>query len=289
MKPKMIFCGLLGAVLFFSSGIAAMDWPIVGGEMIRNFGHNDRGMPNLGVCFQVEGPVRAADAGELLFVSDPVNGASKIPSPLGAWIAVDHRDGLLSIYSRFDGAFPGTPTLIEKDSILATTGTSGWSDSNGVCLSLFDRRERRWVNPMMIVSLAEDTVPPVIHAVYLKNSQGSVFNMAQVKSITQGRYAVFVEAADSLPGNNHSLAPNRIICSLNGIELGTLNFETFSVRDGILMAYRNSLVPARQVYATYPGFEVADVDFTRGQAALEIIAQDISGNVRSATYRIQID
>jgi hypothetical protein len=285
----MIFCVLLGTVLFFSSGASAMDWPVIGGEMIYNFGYNDQGIPNLEVCFRAEGPVRAVDAGELLFINDPANGASKIPSPLGAWIAVDHRDGLLSIYSRFDDAFSRAPLLIEKDSILAAAGTSGWSDLNGVCLSLFDRRERRWVNPMMIVSPAEDTVSPVIQAVYLKNSKGSLFNLPQTKNITQGRYTVFVEATDSLSENNHSLAPNRIICSLNGVELGGINFETFSVRDGMLMIYRNNLVPARQVYAAYPGFEVADVGFTRGQATLEIITQDISGNTKSVTYRIQVD
>jgi hypothetical protein len=290
MKSKTIINVLLGALLFCSAGISAMDWPVNSGEIVRNFGSNEEGMPNLGVCFRAEGPVRAADAGELLFINDPANGASGIPSPMGAWIAIDHRDGLLSIYSRFDDTSSRAPSLIEKDSILTTTGKSGWSDQTGVCFSLFDRRERRWVNPAMIISPREDTIPPNILAVYLKNFEGNILNLSQIRTITQGRYTVFVETSDTIPGNNnHPLAPNRIICSLNGIELGTLNFETFSVRDGILMVYRNSLAPARQVYAAFPAFEVADIGFTRGQATLEIIVQDINGNTRNVTYRLQVD
>jgi hypothetical protein len=289
MKSKTIITILLGAVLF-CSGIPAMDWPVSGGEIVRNFGSNNQGMPILGVCFQVEGPVRAADAGDLLFINDPANGASKIPSPMGAWIAVDHRDGLLSVYSRFDDTSPRAPSLIEKDSILTTAGTSGWSDRTGVCFSLFDRRERRWVNPAMIITPREDTIPPNVLAVYLKNIDGNVLNLTQTRTIAQGRYTVFVETIDTISGNNdHPLAPNRIICSLNGVELGTLNFETFSVRDGILMVHRNSLAPARQVYAASPAFEVADIGFTRGQATLEIIVQDINGNTRNVTYRLQED
>jgi hypothetical protein len=290
MKRKLITGVLLGVILFCYPGPSAMDWPVSGGEIVKNFGFNDRGMPSLGVCFQAEGPVRAADAGELLFISDPANGASKIPSPMGAWIAVDHRDGLLSIYSRFDDVSPRAPSLIEKDSILATAGKSGWSDLTGVYFFLFDRRERRWVNPAMIINPRADTIPPNVLAVYLKNFEGDLLNLSQIRTITQGRYTVFVETVDTiLENNNYPLAPNRIICSLNGIELGTLNFETFSVRDGILMVHRNSLAPARQVYAASQAFEVADIGFTRGQATLEIIVQDITGNTRNVTYRLQVD
>jgi hypothetical protein len=85
------------------------------------------------------------------------------------------------------------------------------------------------------------------------------------------------------------LAPFRIVCSVNGSEAGMLRFETYSARDGALMVYRNGLVPVRDVFAPKPGWEVGEAQFTRGQATLEIIVQDITGNNRNVVYRLQVE
>jgi hypothetical protein len=43
------------------------------------------------------------------------------------------------------------------------------------------------------------------------------------------------------------------------------------------------------VFAPRPGWEIGEVHFTRGQATLEVIVQDFSGNFRNILYRLQID
>jgi hypothetical protein len=83
--------------------------------------------------------------------------------------------------------------------------------------------------------------------------------------------------------------PQRIVCSVNGAEAGSLNFEAFSARDGVLMVYRNGLVPVRQVYSVFPAFEAAEVFLTRGQANLEIIVQDIAGNSNTVVTRLIVN
>jgi hypothetical protein len=126
--------------------------------------------------------------------------------------------------------------------------------------------------------------------VELKSADGRSINPALVRNISQGRYTISVNASDTrLDVRENPLAPYRIVCSVNGLEIGVLNFETFSARDGVLMAYRNGLAPVKQVYAPAPAFEVGDVWFTRGQATLEVIAQDIAGNSRSSTFRLQVE
>jgi hypothetical protein len=55
------------------------------------------------------------------------------------------------------------------------------------------------------------------------------------------------------------------------------------------MVYRNGLVPVKQVYVPYPGFEVGELWFTRGQATLEVIARNIQGGARSITFHLQVD
>jgi hypothetical protein len=270
---------------------AAMDWPSASGVMTGNFGMNDDGMPLLGAEFEDEGPVAAADRGELLFFRREESGASRLPSPLGAWAALDHGDGIISVYSRLeDNSSRYLPARIEKGTPVGMPGVSAGAGKKEFYFFLFDRRERRWINPSMIIVPFQDTRPPVITRVRLRDEQGRLIDPAQTRTISQGRYFISVEAADTFVSAGESpLAPFRIVCSVNGREAGALGFETYSARDGVLLVYRNGLVPVRTVFAPNPGWEIGEALFTRGQATLEIIAQDIAGNERNLVYRLQVE
>jgi hypothetical protein len=49
--------------LFGLPALSAMDWPMPGADVVRNFGWNDEGIPVLGTFFEGEGPILAADQG----------------------------------------------------------------------------------------------------------------------------------------------------------------------------------------------------------------------------------
>jgi len=277
--------------VLFSNYLFTMEWPIQDGNPVSNFGWNDSGQAALGNIFEGNGEITAIDNGELIFFQFGYNSASRLPAPLGSWIALDHTEGgLISIYSRISNEKISIPNFIEKDMVLGMAGRSGWSNRQGVYFSLFDRKERRWVNPAMIVSPLQDTRAPIIHSVMLQNAERRSFDLAQVRNISQGRYSISAVVTDTrLSPNENPLAPYRITCVMNGIEVGTLNFETYSSRDGVLMVHRNGLVPVKQVYAPIPGFEIGEILLTRGQVILDIIAYDIAGNSQSIQYRLQID
>ena len=282
---------LSALLLFITCRLFPMDWPSPSGIITRNFGWNDEGQPHLGIFFQDNGTLGAVEEGELLFQRRENDSASRLPSPLGSWLALDHGDGIISIYSRFDDNSSGAvPNRAEKNMVLGESGISGWSTRNGFYFQLYDRRERRWINPVMIISPPEDIRPPVIRQIRLRDSQGRLFDPVQTRNLSQGRYTVIVDAVDTmrLP-NENLLAPYRIICSVNGSEAGLLNFETYSARDGSLVVQRNGLVPVRQVFAQFPAYEIADLWFTRGQTILEIIVLDIGGNVRNVIYRLIVE
>jgi hypothetical protein len=298
MKCRSLFAALRGTVFFrgidFLSGAAAlcaMDWPSSTGTMTGNFGLNDGGMPLLGAVFADEGAVGAADRGELLYLGRKGDSASRLPSPLGAWAAMDHGDGIISVYSRLDGEQLDTlPVQVDKNSPLGMPGVSGWAAKQGFYFFLFDRKERRWINPSMIITPFQDTRPPVIVQVRLRGEAGNEIDPAQTRTISQGRYVVSVAAFDTLTGPLETpLAPFRIVCSVNGREAGALGFETYSAREGALMVHRNGLVPVREVFAPTPGWEIGETPFTRGQATLEVIVQDIAGNSRNVVYRLQVE
>ncbi|MDR3171199.1 MAG: M23 family metallopeptidase [Treponema sp.] len=286
----VIICALVAHTVH---GLYGMDWPSPKGRMVNNFGWNDGGTPVLGISFEAEGTIQAAETGELLFMHRGLDTASRLPAPLGAWIALDHGDGIISIYSRFDDTRQEEVQKMEKfekNTPLGEAGLSGSSVRKGFHFSLFDRKERRWVNPMMIISPPADTRPPVILSIRMQNTEGKLIDPGQVKTISQGRYRISVTATDTLvAANENPLAPYRLVCSVNGNEIGALNFETYAARDGVLMMYRNGLVPVKQIYGPFPAFEVGETWFTRGQGTLEISALDISGNVQSILYRLQVE
>ena len=289
MKRGMFTAALLPALLGSAGMISAMDWPSGDGTIVRNFGFNDRGSPVLGTVFETESPALAVERGEVIFSHSGTYSPGRLPSPLGAWTAVDHSDGLISIYGRHaEDSVP--PRELEQGSPVATPGISGWSDRRGFYFVLYDRKERRWVNPSMIITPVPDIQPPQILSVQLLNAEGAEAFGSQLRNLSQGRYTVSVNAVDTLPGSREQpLAPYRIICSVNGTEIGSLNFETISARDGVLMIQRNGLVPAKQVYARFPAFESGEVHLNRGQVTLEIIAQDIAGNSRRAVSRLFVE
>jgi hypothetical protein len=284
---------LYAALCLVTAGAAAaIDWPAAGGVPVSNFAQNDGGTPLLGVTFVYEGPLYAVEQGEVIFQRNAVERVSGLPSPLGSWIAADLGDGLVSIYARYEGeAEAAISSHIEKQQIIAQAGTSGASknEATGFYLSFFDRKERRWVNPAAVLDPMPDTIPPQIGAVRLKNAENETVNLAQTRTIKQGRYAIFTESSDMVDGGTRPLAPSNLAAFVNGAEAGTVLFDTLSARDGVLMMYRNALVPAGQIYADPTAYETGEFWFSRGIVMLEIVVGDRAGNTRTASYRIIVE
>ena len=296
---KYLFSGIFFPNFFFlivciTTAIAsphhlvAMDWPGQGTVMVRNFGWNDRGQPVLGTVFEGHGQALAAEDGELLFYNSPASGG--LPSPLGAWAAVDHGDGLISIYSRLDPSSAGPPQQLEKGSPVAATGISGWARDEGFYFVLFDRHGRRWVNPSLIITPLRDIRAPQINSVELRDMRGEQSAAVGVKSLAQGKYTIIVNAVDTmLSPREVPLAPFKIICSVNGTESGTLSLETISASNGQLVVDTGGSVSAAQIFAPYPAYRAGEVQLNRGQATIEVIVQDIAGNSRSSVLRLQVE
>ena len=289
MKKTAALVILFSASLF----VFALGWPVREGSLAANFGMSDGGVPLLGNSVSTVGSVFPADVGELIFIHDPENPASHFPSPLGSWMALDHGDNIVGIYSRFEERQNApVPTVMETATVLASAGKSGWAEQDGFYFAFFDRKERRWVNPAVLISGTisgvEDTIPPVIRQVELRNLAGTSFNPATAQRLTQGLYTIYVDVVDNQEQGGGSLAPNRITCTVNGAETGLLSFETLISVDGKRMVYRNGMVSASQVYDER-GFGLGEIQLTRGQATLVVEARDMADNARSVTYRLTIE
>jgi hypothetical protein len=289
IKSIFIMSGIVCFMLLLSAAFA-IDWPSENGIVIHNFGWNDEGKPTLFHAFESEGTIRSSDSGEVIFMNDANNTASNIPSPLGSWMAVEQGDGLISIYGRFEGREDqAISNIVEQGAILAFSGVSGWSDQSGFCFTLYDNKEKRWVNPAMILPVLRDTRAPVIRQVMLVGQDGRAINPAAQRILPQGQYKILVDTVDTLINvNENLLAPHRITCMVNGTESGVMHTETFSAQNGKLTAYRKVPVAAVEAYAAFPSYEIGEVLLSRGQAVLEIIVSDVADNSRNAVYRLTV-
>jgi hypothetical protein len=274
------------ACLFFAAAlVSSLEWPDAAAEVISNFASAKT--PSLGYSFRSEGPVRSAASGEIIFIRDETDSISALPPGLGTWLAIDHGDGLVGIYGRLNQGNNPFPYMVEQGGLIGLSGFTGWTRTKGFYFSFFDRKEKQWVNPGRILPLLPDTQQPLIRSVVFKNSEGKTFNLAQTRSLAQGQYRIQVDAQDA---GNSPLSPHRVSCYVNGIEKGSIIFETISARRGTLLVPSSGGVQsAGRVYESYPALAAGEVFLTRGQTAVEIIVEDMAGNSRVASYRFLVE
>ncbi|GAB1481682.1 hypothetical protein MASR2M78_04970 [Treponema sp.] len=206
------------------------------------------------------------------------------------WVAIDHGDGLRSLYGRLE-AFerPNTKTLVEKGTVLGSAGQTGYSTENGYYFSLYDNQERRWVNPSMVVTPRADKKAPLIRGCFLVAADRTFINLAQTRSLRQGSYRILVDVVDTEENGLSPSAPQRILCMINGEERGALHLETIAVKAGKLMVNQLVPTPAELSYGKEPSFDLGEVRLTRGRTLLEIIARDASGNERIVSYTLSVE
>jgi len=305
---KLVFCFLFSV----SATLFAMNWPADAVMIEENFGMNNKGKPVLGMSFSAidntASAIRSVDKGELVFFHDEGESASRLPSPLGNWQAISSSSGLMNIYGRYGSHDYGRHEYIaeqrnrqENNNIeslneIAQLGASGTSKKTGLYFAFYDRKEKCWINPAAILSALIDTKRPDLAEVRLTNAGGQIFVVGGARNSTtriipQGHYSIWIDAYDmgELSAPRSNLAPKQASAFVNGAEAGTLNFESFSARDGRLMVYRNSLLPAEYVYGSPPFYEIGEFSFSLGQANLEILIQDAQGNTLNVSYRLIVE
>jgi hypothetical protein len=320
MKKKNFFLFFMCTCLLCSTAFS-LDWPVSPGlsgsfVMQKNFGENSGGLLETGDTFLLQqadsdNSVRSAGKGELIFAGsggDCVDNASAsgIPSPLGCWTAIDHGDGLVGIYGRLARGSITPNDLyqgVDSSSVVGTAGRSGAFAGKpadaGFYFSVYDSRERRYVNSALVLTKMQDSIKPVIKNVSLRGEGGQQINLDTMRVASQGLWDVIVTASDTVQTGGPSLAPYRIVVLLNGVENGNLSFATTQTRDGVRSVSRtelsasgttvNALESAAKICAYPPGWDAATVQLARGMVSMDIIVSDYAGNSTTPSYKLYIE
>ncbi len=263
--------------------LAALEWPLEGSSILSSFGQNRDGRPSLSMEFFGEGIIRAADAGEIVFTSGPPSAYNGFPSGLGQWIAVDHRDSLIGLYADLRDIANADHAILEGGAILGATDTGRFR------FAVYDAKENRWINPVMLFSSRVDDKAPIIKSVTLIGEDGIEHQGANLRTLRQGGYTVLIDASDTENSSTKQLfAPLRLACWLNGSKLLSVNLEYFYSVDGGLRVSAPTPFMAQAIYSD-KGFILGTLRMNRGKVNLELSAQDAAGNEKIVAYSIVVE
>lgn len=270
--------------------VGAIEWPQSESLQNTSFAMNEQGRPLAGIRFAGSDSVRSCDNGEIIFSTTDELSPSSFSQPLGNWTAMEHDDGMISLYAHLSARHDGERrTGLEKGSILGHTGESGWQDGEGFFFAVLDRIARRWVNPVLIASLREDTTQPIIQQVLLLARDGTEVNPRTATALRQGTWRVLVETRDNenkdLP---LSLGPKDIACMVNGIEVQRLQLDYLSVKDGEVLVPGNPARPAREIYTKEGLYDLGEINLKRGRTTIQINVRDAAGNERQVIYTLRV-
>ncbi|MCA1949664.1 MAG: M23 family metallopeptidase [Treponema sp.] len=282
-------------IIFIAAAVAlppyiqAFDWPIQNGKALKNFGMNDKGQPERGILFAKEDSVFPADAGEVLFVSSYKKGGTYL-QPLGNWMAIQHQDALIGIYSHLsDFAGPVQSSVADVSIPIAKTGSSGWAIGPQLQFSVYDRKTSGYVNPQLLINLI-DTRPPVVRQTIFVGRDGQRIILGQTKSLRQGLYRVLVDAYDMADlFGNYQVAPYQFSLFINGSLQGQLDLDMISVREGKFHVNLRKGQRTDLIYQADGSYLIGEIQLSRGKVLCEIIVTDTAGNQKSQTYQINVE
>jgi hypothetical protein len=275
-------CAVTWATVF---SVFAFEWPADGGRFRYGFG-SYRGGFLRGVEFgTAEGLIRAADDGELTFASDGPRLPGGYPIHGGSLLVVSHASDMLTIYS---GMESGSSSVylknIRKGDALGKGGEAG--SKRGTGFYAFDARERRYINPMIVMPSLSDDKAPVIRSVSL--SVDSVDDMLeQGKVVRQGSYYVIIDASDASPVGLQS-APFELRILIDGSERGRVRYDAAWANEGQSLLFGGSGID-EDFFLTLDGrAKFGPYLLSRGRVVLSVIALDYSGNKREQSYSISV-
>lgn len=293
-SPKRLAAAIVAvaSALGFVAGVAALDWPLPDPRIAANFGTEATGRVVTGVALAAaDGIVRAAEEGEVLFSAEEGKSASALPWALGSFIVVEHQRQMTAVYSHLaPGSVSDYLKRVKAGDILGRAGASGWAEGPGTLFQVLDRKEGRWVNPLLLLPRRPDDKAPSIRSLVLLRD-GTSYPLGETPAVSQGTYALAIEASDPADADWTAgpLAPYSIRLSIDGQTVAKAVFDVASCSDGKLMLFSSEPRAAGALRGGEGRYILAERLLTRGRIGVEAVVEDAAGNRRSASWSIVVE
>ncbi|HOZ72427.1 MAG TPA: M23 family metallopeptidase [Spirochaetales bacterium] len=275
-----------GAVVLAAAIVSsfAFDWPADSGRYRFSFGSPRDGFKR-GLEFGSSGGiVRAADDGELTFAASGRSLPGGYPLIGGSMVVVSHASQISTIYA---GLEPGSVSSylrnVRKGDIIGRIEPVGGL-GRGAAFYAYDAKERRYINPLILMPSLSDDKPPVIRSAILV-SDGKETALAASKVVKQGSYLLLVDAFDPSPTGEQA-APYEVRVMLDGSERDRVLYDAAWAEGGRSTLFSGARLGEHEYLASDGRMRFGPYVLARGRVVISVVVGDFAGNKREQTYSI---
>ena len=265
--------------------LAAFQWPLKPEALSLNFGTYVAGFYK-GVELNLpDTPVLAPAKGEMLFAHDSARLPGGYPMPSGSLAALAHSAGIISIYTGMQpGSLANYRGAVEQSEILGMSPVQGSGRHLG--FYLYDQRERRYINPLILLAAAPDARVPLIRSVALA-SGGQEQILERNSVVRQGSWRLVIDALDltalGLPG-----APFDVAVVLDGSERFRVKYDSARMAAGQSLLFSDNAQSERDYFLADGRISFGPIVLTKGRSSITVSATDLAGNKREISYTITV-
>lgn len=265
--------------------LAAFQWPQKPEALKLNFGGNAGGFFK-GIELNLpDSPVLTPAKGEMLFAHDSPRLPGGYPLPNGSLAAIAHDAGMISIYTGMQpGSLANYRGVVEQGEILGISPAQGSGRFLG--FYLYDQRERRYINPQILLDTVPDARVPVIKSVALVSANKEQA-LERNSVVRQGSYSLVMDAADAtalgFPG-----APFDVSVVLDGSERFRVVYDSARMIAGQSLLFSDNAQPEREYFLSDGRISFGPIALTKGRSSISVSATDLAGNKRELSYTITV-
>jgi hypothetical protein len=273
--------------VFLTAGVlGALDWPTDKRTVPLTFGSEVNGGFFNGLIIEsIDGLARSVAEGDVFFVLDDNHLDNGMPSGLGGFLAVEGKDGLVSVYAGLEkGGISSYLKSVHTGDIL------GKLEKPELSFFLFDRMKRRFVNPFIFMQPPSDSKQPSVRSVSLVAAKQE-YKLGEVRTVRQGTYELIADVIDPVEKGQSdfsSRAPFRVSVFVDGVQRLDYVYETAKAENGSF-GYFNIGVLTKDFYKPDGRISLGSYLLNRGKASILIIAKDFAGNERQAGFTLNVE
>lgn len=265
------------------------DWPVKKTEtnqIISYFGQKKGDNFVTGLTIKDAEEVYASDEGNpLIVIEDSDDDTDFFPSALGTAIIIHHNDNLISVYSNLDRTSikdePYTKTLT-KEEIIGKAGNSGYKDDlSAVGFQIIDLKEKKAINPQILLPSTAQVLPLSISGIHLKNKNGVLYDLQYAKNFNYGVYKVYFK-------RNELAVPFKTAVLVNGETEDEIIYSSLNQENGKTNVLGKVNYQLSDIYPDDRLMLAGSVNLRPGKATLSLIFTDIKESSRQLNYSITV-
>jgi hypothetical protein len=271
----MCICGV--------AALSAFDWiqeEVNINSFLTEFARLRGRMLSSSLVFAHGAQIKASEPGTIVaIIREPDSDTKRFYSTLGNAVIVNHSDDLITVYGNL--AEVSVFGDVDSQSVIGVSGSSGWqSGESGLEFQAADIKNRKVINPRILLPHFEAELPLAVSTVTAVNRQNETFALSAAARLASGQYSLYLSGLSGFP--------YRTSVSVNGAIVETIVYDTLHERNGKLAIYGNRYYTTTEIYPDERTLFLADIVLARGRNTVRVLLSDINNKETQATYSFEV-